>query len=197
MKDFDALKNIWSGQSEETILNFDDLIRAIKKSKRSFGSKLMKETAGMAILLAFFSIIWYYGQSALWTTHLAFLIIVSLSIYYLIIQVIDYKTISNSDLLLKKPHEYILHLKDYKQRRYIFNTRKYYFYSVFVGIALILYFIELYFYSPIWLILIGMVFTIGWFFLCWYLMKIYIKREQDVLNEMINKLERLEKQFNK
>jgi len=195
MKDFNALKDIWSGQSKETLLNFDDLIRAIKKSKHGFGSKLIKETAGMAAVLAFFSAIWYYGQSSMWTTHLAFLIIISTSLYYLIIQFIDYKTISRSDQLLKKPHAYILHLKNYKQRRYIFNTRKYYIYSVFVGIALLLYFIELYFYSSIWHILIGVLFTAGWFYLCWYLMKIYIQREQDELTEMIDKLERLESQF--
>jgi Flp pilus assembly protein TadB len=68
-------------------------------------------------------------------------------------------------------------------------------YSIFIGVAFALYFVEVYFNSPLWQTIAGVVGIVLWFFVCWYFMKIYISKEQKNLNEMIEKLERLEKQF--
>lgn len=131
----------------------------------------------------------------MWTTHLSFLIFTMCCCYYLLAQFRDYKNISNSEYLLKEPEEYISYLKLYQRKRYIFNTNKYRIYSIFIGIAFGLYFIEVYFSSPLWQTIAGIIATSIWFIICWFLMRIYIKKEQDKLNGMINELERLEKQF--
>ncbi len=130
------------------------------------------------------------------TTHLCLLILIVCCLYYVFIQISDYRSITNSESLLQQPEDYIQYLKRYRKRRYILNTRKYSVYSIFIGIAFGLYFIELYFIAPLWQIIGGVAFTAAWFVICWRLMRTYIRREQEKLYEMIEKLERLQHQFN-
>jgi uncharacterized membrane protein (DUF485 family) len=148
---------------------------------------------GAAIML--FALIWINSSSMMWTTHLSLFIFILCCVYYMFAQLSDYKSISNSEHLLKEPEEYIAYLKQYRRKRYILNTRKYSIYSIFIGIAFGLYFIEIYFSSPLWQTIAGLVATVAWFIICWYLMRVYIHKEQEKLDEMITKLERLEKQF--
>lgn len=196
MKDFDALKDIWSGQVLQPKISYEDIIKKLRKSKRSFGNKLLLETAGMLSGVVIFLWIWLSNPFMMWTTHLSLLIFILCCLYYIVIQLKDYRSISASGSLLKQPEEYISYLKNYKRKRYILNTRKYSVYSIFIGIAFALYFVELYFIAPLWQIIAGVLFTIAWFFICWRLMRIYIRREQEKLYEMIGNLERLQKQFN-
>lgn len=195
MKDFEALKGIWSGQVSEPKISGDDIIKSLKKSKNTFGNKLLFETAGMLAGVIVFVWVWISNPFMMWTTHLSLLILIICCIYYIFIQIKDYRSISNSESLLKQPEEYIGYLKDYRHKRYVLNTRKYSIYSIFIGIAFALYFIELYFIAPLWQTAAGIAFTIGWFVVSWRLMRIYIRREQERLYEMIENLERLQKQF--
>ncbi len=195
MKDFDALKDIWHGQLESPKLSYEDVFKGIKKSKSSFANKLLLESIGILAAIVFFSLIWYTSPSLMWTTHLSFFIFLICCFYYLSVQLRDYRSISSSENLLKQPEEFIAYLKQYSRRRYQLNTTKYTIYSIFIGIAFALYFIEIYFSSPLWQTITGVVLTVIWFTLCWFIMKIYIRKEQEKLNEMIKKLERLERQF--
>ncbi|WP_423148308.1 hypothetical protein [Rubrolithibacter danxiaensis] len=195
MKDFEALKNIWSGQVEQSEINPEDVLKKVRKTKRSFSNKLLLETAGMLFVILLFAFIWISTPFMMWTTHLAMAIFMGCCLYYLFVQFQDYRSISNAELLLKQPQEFINYLQAYKKERYILNTRKYKLYSLFIGIAFGLYFIEVYFLAPLWQTLLGVIFTIAWFLICWFLMKIYIKREEEKLEEMMNSLSRLKKQF--
>ncbi|MEJ6981492.1 hypothetical protein WG906_13585 [Pedobacter sp. P351] len=197
MKDFDALKDIWHGQIIVPRLSYEDILKGIRKSKNSFSNKLLFEIIGILAAIVLFSLIWVSIQSIMWTTHLSLLIFLLCCLYYLFVQIKDYRSISNSEHLLKHPEEYITYLKQYGLKRYRFNTLKYTFYSVFIGIAFGLYFIEIYFSSPFWQTLIGVMATVVWFVICWFLMRTYIRKEQEKLNEMVENLERLEKQFTK
>ncbi|MFD2164079.1 hypothetical protein ACFSJU_16845 [Paradesertivirga mongoliensis] len=195
MKDFDALKDIWHSQLAAPRLSYEDILKGIRKSKASFANKLLVETIGMFFAIVLFALIWLDSSSMMWTTHLSLLIFLVCCLYYLFVQVRDYRSISNSEHLLKEPEEYISYLKDYRRKRYALNTRKYTVYSIFIGIAFGLYFVEIYFSSPLWHTIAGIVAIALWFIICWYLMKTYIRREQERLTGMIEKLERLEKQF--
>ncbi len=196
MKDFDALKDIWNGQVLQPGISYEDLVKNLKKSKRSFGNKLLLETGGMLAGVVIFLWVWISNPFMMWTTHLSLLIFILCCLYYVVIQLKDYRSISNSESLLKQPEEYISYLKNYRRNRYVLNTRKYSVYSIFIGIAFGLYFVELYFVAPLWQTVTGILFTIAWFVICWRLMRIYIRREQEKLYEMIGNLERLQKQFN-
>ncbi|PWG82237.1 hypothetical protein [Pararcticibacter amylolyticus] len=196
MKDFDALKDIWSGQVSQPRISYEDIIKGLKLAKRSFSNKLLLETAGMFSAVIILLWVWISNPFMMWTTHLSLLILIVCCLYYVFIQISDYRSITNSESLLQQPEDYIQYLKKYRKRRYILNTRKYSVYSIFIGIAFGLYFIELYFIAPLWQIIGGVAFTAAWFVVCWRLMRTYIRREQEKLYEMIEKLERLQHQFN-
>lgn len=196
MKDFDALKDIWSGQVSQPRISYEDIIKGLKLAKRSFSNKLLLETAGMFSAVIILLWVWISNPFMMWTTHLSLLILIVCCLYYVFIQISDYRSITNSESLLQQPEDYIQYLKKYRKRRYILNTRKYSVYSIFIGIAFGLYFIELYFIAPLWQIIGGVAFTGAWFVVCWRLMRTYIRREQEKLYEMIEKLERLQHQFN-
>jgi hypothetical protein len=195
MKDFEALKDIWHSQLAKPKVSYDDIIKGIRKSKSSFANKLLKETFGMLVIMVLFILIWLNTSTIMWTTHLSFLILSGCCVYYLFAQLSDYRSISNSEYLLKEPEEYIHYLKSYSRERYLLNTTKYRVYSIYTGLAFGLYFVEIYFTSPLWQTLAGLSGIILWFIFCWYLMRIYIRKEQEKLNGMINILETLESQF--
>jgi hypothetical protein len=195
MKDFDALKNIWHSQLVPLKLNYEDVLKGIKKSTNSFANKLLFEIMAMVAAIALFLYIWVVTPSMMWTTHLSLLIFILCCAYYLVTQLIDLKSLSNHEYLLKEPGEYIAYLKAYKRKRYLFNTRKYAIYSIFIGVAFGLYFVEIYFTSPLWQTTAGAIAVAAWFVICWYFMKAYISKEQGKLNEMIYSLEKLESQL--
>jgi len=195
MKDFEELKNIWQDQAERTKLSCEGILKKIRRSKRGFANKLLKETVGMLLVILVFAFIWIKTPFTLWTTHLSMLILIICCFYYLFVQFLDFRSIKNSELLLKKPDEYIDYLKSYRRERNILNTRKYSIYSIFIGIAFALYFIEIYLIAALWQTILGIILTIIWFMVCYFFMRIYIRREEDRLGTMIKDLERLRKQF--
>lgn len=131
-----------------------------------------------------------------WTTYLAIAIMVGCICYYFANQLSDYRAINNSRDLLSKPQDYIRYLKDFQQKRYRFNTRNYTFYEACIGIAFVLYGIEMYFALPLWTFIGLVVFVIFWFVICHVVfMKQYIRNEQARIAEMIDNLERIKGQF--
>lgn len=195
MKDFDALKDIWTGQVSEPGISFETLSKQVRKQSGSFSRKLMLEIISMTLALALLIGIWIYSPITLWSTHLALLILVCCCVYYLFNQIADLRSLRHHPYITQRSSEYIAYLKQYQRRRYIFNTRKYGIYSVFIGLAFALYFLELAFIAPLWQVLMGLSFTIAWFFICWQLMRLYVRREQERLNSIVRKLERIQQQF--
>lgn len=195
MKDFEALKDIWSGQVELPVISSEAILKNIKKNKRTFANKILYEVAGMALIIGLLAFIWIQNSFMMWTSYLSLGILIGGCLYYIVNRLVDYREINNSDLLLKQPQEYINYLKGYRRKRYLFNTRKYAVYSIFIGVAFGLYFIEIYFIAAAWQTLLGVLFTVAWFVMCRQLMQVYIKREEEKLGELISNLERLNHQF--
>ena len=195
MKDFDALKNIWHGQPALPKLSYDDILNEVKKSRSSLANKLLFETLGMIAAILFLAFIWIAQTYLMWTSHLSLLILIGCCIYYIYVQFNHYQGIAQSQSHFEKPNDYIAFLKNYRRKRYTLNTKNYTIYSIFIGLAFFFYFIEVYFAAPIWQTLLGVGFTVIWFVVCAFLMRNYIKREQEKLNKIIGNLEKLEKQF--
>lgn len=195
MKDFEALKSIWHDQVALPKVSHEDVLKNLRKTRNGLASKLLIEMIGMGIAAAVLIYVWIASPFTMWTTHLAMIIFILCCIYYILAMINNYRRI-NHDKLLDKPECYINHLKKYKHDRYIFNTRKYKVYSIFFTAGFILYFIEISFMTSFWITVIGISFTFLWIALCYFvLMRIYIKREESKLEEMIQNLERLHKQF--
>ncbi|WP_207533951.1 hypothetical protein [Desertivirga arenae] len=195
MKDFDALKNIWTGQASVPKLNYEDVLRQVKKTKAGYSKKLLIESLIMSAIIVLLIGLWLFKSFLLLTSHLSLSLLIASCIYYVFIQFKDYKSIRDNNLYLEQPDKYIVYLKRYKTRRYNLNTRTFAIYSTTLGVAFALYFVEVFVAAPLWQTITGVVFTISWFVLCWILMQSYKKREQDKLQEMIGNLEKLEKQF--
>ena len=195
MKDFEALKSIWHDQIALPKVSHKDVLKNLRKTRNGLASKLLSEMMGMAIAIAVLIYVWIKIPFFMWTTHLAMIIFISCCIYYVLAIVSNYLKI-NDDKLLDKPECYINYLKKYKEERYIFNTRKYALYSIFFTAGFILYFIEISYLTSLFITLMVILFTFLWIGLCYFvLMRIYIKREEGKLEEMIQNLERLHKQF--
>ena len=196
MKDFEALKDIWHNQVVQPKVSHEDVLKKVRKTKNGFANKLLLELLGMGLALAMLGYVWISSPFRMWTTHLAMLIFISSSLYYLFIQIRDYNRIKDESLLLSKPEEYINYLKRYKNDRYILNTRKYKIYTWVLSFGFFFYFIEIAFLASVWITVIGIVFTAAWILFCYFvLMRRYIRKEEAKLEDMIANLERLEKQF--
>lgn len=195
MKDFEELKNIWHDQSAYPKMDHETVLKHIKKVKNSFANKLLLETIGMGLVILLFLIIWTNSTFDVWSTHVSMFILIVCCLYYIFVQFRDYRSINNSELLLKTPEEYIDYLKSYRRERYILNTRNYRIYSFFIGIASGLYLAEIYLRASLWIVILGLTITIAWSLVCYYFMRIYIRREENKVDEMIENLERLKRQF--
>lgn len=195
MKEFEALKNIWDGQAAHPEISPHDILKRVRKTKRGFAQKLLFETISAAIIIVLLAVMWINNPFMMWTTHLSMFIFICCCVYYLFVQYHDYRSMNTTELLLKQPGEYLEYLKAYRSRRYQLNTRKYTIYSIFIGLAFALYFIEVYFTAPLWMTLLGIVLIAAWYMICWFLMRSYIRREEENLGNMIGNLERMKKQF--
>ena len=195
MKDFEALKSIWHDQVMLPKVSHEDVLKKVRKTRNGLSSRLLIEMIGMGIATAILIYVWIESPFRMWTTHLAMIIFIACCIYYIVALIDNYRKI-NDNKLIDKPEDYITYLKKYKHDRYIFNTRKYTIYSIFLTAGFLLYFIEISFMAPFWVTITGFVFTFLWIALCYFVfMRIYIKREESKLEEMIQNLERLQKQF--
>ena len=195
MKDFEALKSIWHDQVTLPKVGHEDVLKKVRKTRNGLSSRLLIEMIGMGIAAAVLTYVWIESQFKMWTTHLAMIIFIACCIYYIVALIDNYRRI-NDNKLIDKPEDYITYLKKYKHDRYIFNTRKYTNYSIFLTSGFLFYFVEISFMTPLWVTITGFVFTFIWIAICYFvLMRIYIKREESKLEDMIQNLERLKKQF--
>jgi hypothetical protein len=195
MKDFEALRSIWHDQVALPKVSHEDVLQKVSTTKKGLAGRLLIEMSGMALATVMLIYVWIASPFKMWTTHLAMVIFMVCCLYYIVSLIGNYRRIAYNNLL-DKPEEYILYLKKYKHDRFIFNTRKYTVYSIFFTAGFILYFIEIAFLASLWVTILGVVITSLWIALCYFvLMRIYIRKEESKLEEMIQNLERLEKQF--
>lgn len=196
MKDFEALKDLWSNQVERTKFSPDDIIKRVRKSKGQFANRLLVEVIGMGAAILLLAYAWIAIDFKMWTSHMAILIFMACCFYVVFAQYRDYRRMMDETLLAGKPGEYIEYLKSYKKGRYILNTRKYKIYTLFFSAGFAFFFVEMFFVASLWLTLLGVLFTVAWFLICYFVfMNSYIRKEEARLNEMIGNLERLQKQF--
>lgn len=194
MKDFEKIKNIWHKQDDPK-LSQDEILKQVKRSKSRLANKLLLEVLAMSISIALLSYAWFMIPFRMWTTHLALLIFMGSSLFVLFAQLSGYQRIHISGLF-EKPASYVQYLKKYQQERYVLNTQRYRVFTLFLGLGLILFFIEIFFVASIWFTIIGLGISAAWILICYFwLMRIYISKEEKELNNMIDNLERLEKQF--
>jgi len=196
MKDFNELKQLWHVQQEHDGVSYNTILNTVKQTKNKYTTKLLSHVISIGVITLITLYIFITVPFYTWTTQLSMFIVIVCLIYYMFIQIKDYRAINNSENLLDRPEEYISYLQLYKKHRYKLNTQNYTIYTICLSVALALYLVEMSFYVSKFALVIFILATITWFLLCYFvLMKVYIKKESEKLEELINKLKDLKNQF--
>ena len=196
MKDFEAIKELWKVQ-DKTPINFNTIIKNISANRNNYARKLIIQTGVVFITLGIIVAVWLFKPFATWTTHLSLLMISFCLSYFLIIQYRDYKKVRQFDHHLLKPQDFIDYLKQYKKDSYLLKIKNYKFYAIGISIAFVLILFEIYFILSFWLLILFTVGALTWFLLSYlYLIKFYIKTENNRVETMISQLEKLKDQLN-
>jgi len=116
-------------------------------------------------------------------------------IAYLSLLLRHYHILNKHDLT-QNPTDYLNTLKDYQKNRSKVTGWFYYFFVLFISAGLALYFIEVLEKAPLYFKIITYGSTIVWFlFITLYLKPRMFKNEEEKLNLMIDRLIRLQEQF--
>ncbi|TAE38331.1 MAG: hypothetical protein EAY66_04350 [Sphingobacteriales bacterium] len=195
MKNFDSLVDIWQAQKSGPQIDYKHIITHFKKSKNKFIIKLSLGLISMAIVLLIIIILWLKTPFTYSTTHISLFIFVLCCLYYIALQIKNLRILS-APFCIETPKKHIQQLQKFKQLRHKQNTRNYFFYTIAMGLGFALYFIEFFAQVNGLVILLSLAFTVVWFTLCYfYLQKIYIKREDKAITQMLEDLDRIKNQF--
>ncbi|TAF47110.1 MAG: hypothetical protein EAZ51_07070 [Sphingobacteriales bacterium] len=195
MKNFDSLVDIWQAQNSKPDIDYKTVITQVNKSKNKLILKLFWGLIAMAIALVTILFLWLKTPFSYTTTHISLLVFVICCVYYMVLQIKNLTLLSKNNLT-ETPKFYIEKIQKFKQLRYKENTRNYFFYTLAIGVGFILYFIEFFSQVNAWVIAVSLMFIILWFLGSYmYILKIYRKREEKAINQMLQDLERIKNQF--
>ncbi|RYE07405.1 MAG: hypothetical protein EOP51_33870, partial [Sphingobacteriales bacterium] len=196
MKDFDHIVSVWQDQPKRDQLSVDEALKQVKRGMGSLNKKLLFSIGCMLAALASIFLVMVFLVFTSWVTYLGIGIMMSTMLVYVWAMIKDYLLINKRDVTTN-PTEYLQELKDYQLRRAKLYGWLYYVYVLLLSIGLSLYLFEvLRLVSPV----LRFAFygtTIAWLLFCTFYLKDRIfKIEQAKLNLMIERLARLQDQFN-
>src|SRR5437588_765598 len=195
MKDFEHLISVWQGQPKQEQLSVDEALKQAKKGIRSITSQLYWGiVAMMAVLLLTFVILFFFIFQS-WLTYMGLFIMLSTMLLYAIMIIRNYRILHKRDNTLN-PTEYLQDLKEYQRNRAKIAGWFYYLYVLLISLGLSLYFIEVLRNTTIYYKVAVCSLSVIWIlFLTFYYKKRIFKSEEEKLNLIIDRLERLQGQF--
>src|SRR6201996_5363806 len=195
MKEFEHLVSVWQGQPKPDKLSVDDALKQVKKGIRGITSKLYYGIVAMIALIACAFIITFFFAFRSPATTVGILIILITMLMYLTLIVRHYHILNRHDLTLN-PTDYLHTLKQYQKNRSKTIGWFYYVFMLLISIGLALYFVEVLEDAPVYFKIITYGSIIIWFlFITFYLKPRMFKNEEEKLNLMIDRLIRLQEQF--
>ena len=195
MKDFEHLMSVWQDQPKKDKLSVDEALRQVKKGVGSMSRKLLWNIAGMLFSLTGIFIVMFFFVFKSFTTYLGIAILLVTIIIYALMMIRDYKLINKRDITIN-PSEYLQGLKEYQKNRAAVYGWMYYIYVLLISVGLALYFFEVLMNTSAQFKLIAYGLTAAWLIFCtFYLKNRIFKNEEEKLNLMIERLERLQGQF--
>jgi hypothetical protein len=195
MKDFDHLMSVWQAQPKQDQLSVDEVLRQVKKGIRNITSQLYWGIMAMGgvVCLTFLILFFFAFQS--WLTYVGISIMLLTMLLYAIMIIRNYRILNKRDSTLN-PTEYLQDLKEYQKNRAKIVGWFYYIYVLLISLGLSLYFVEVLRNSTIMYKILVYGLTFVWImFLTFYYKKRIFKNEEEKLNLIIEKLERLQGQF--
>lgn len=194
MKDFEHLMSMWQGQPAHDKLSVDEVLKQVKKGIRDITNQLYWGIVAMVVVLALtFIMLFFFAWS--WVTYTGIAIMMITMLLYAFMIVRNYKILNKRDATLY-PTEYLQDLKEYQRNRAKTTGWFYYIYVLLVSLGLSLYFTEILSNASITYKVTVYGLSILWLlFLTFYYKKRIFKNEEEKLNLMIDRLERLQGQF--
>ena len=195
MKDFEHLISVWQGQPKQEQLSVDEVLKQVKKGIRGITNQLYWGIVAMlSVLILTFVILFFFAFQS-WLTYVGIFTMLITMLLYAVMIIRNYRILNRRDATLN-PNEYLQDLKEYQKNRAKITGWFYYIYLLLISVGLSLYFIEI-LRNASTLYKIGIYsITIIWFlFLTFFYKKRIFKNEEEKLNLMIDRLERLQGQF--
>ena len=97
MKDFDALVDIWKEQKTAPLADYKQIIAQYKAGRKKLTSKLFGEISIMTIALMAITYILFKVDFDLWTSYLGIGLVALCCLYFVMMQVVNIKNISDSN----------------------------------------------------------------------------------------------------
>jgi len=195
MKDFDHLMSVWQEQPKRDQLSVDDVLKQVKKGISGMSSKLFWNITGMGVCLAglFAAMLFFVFTSII--TYIGMVIILITMALYIMMMVRDYRIISKQDVTIN-PAEYLQSLKEYQKNRTEVYGWLYYLYVILMSTGLLLYFFEVLQSTSAAFKTLAYGGYIAFILFCsFYIRSHFVKTEQEKLNLLIDRLVRLQEQF--
>lgn len=195
MKDFEHLMSVWQGQPKRDQLSVDEALKQVKKGVRGIARQLYWGIVTMVAVLALTFIIMFFFVFQSWLTYVGIFIMLVTMLLYAAMIIRNYRILNKRDATLN-PTEYLQDLKEYQRNRASIVGWFYYIYVLLISLGLSFYFVEI-LRNASTLYKTGVYgLTIVWIlFLTFYCKKRIFKNEEEKLNLMIERLERLQGQF--
>ncbi|MBK0379441.1 hypothetical protein [Mucilaginibacter segetis] len=196
MKDFDHLMMVWQDQPKQEPVAVENVLKQVKKGVKGLASNLFWSITGMFLaMFGIFGVMLFLVFQSL-ITYIGIAVILITMIVYVIMMIRDYRLINNHDITTN-PTQYLQELKEYQRSRATIYGWMYYLYVLLLSIGLTLYFFEVLQTASIPFKFAAYGLTAAWLLFCtFYLKNRIFASEQEKLNLIIERLERLQSQFN-
>lgn len=195
MKDFEHLISVWQGQPKQEQLSVDEALKQVKKGIRGITNQLYWGIVAMVAVLVLTCIILFFFVFQSWLTYVGIFTMLITMLLYAVMIIRNYRILNKRDATIN-PSEYLQDLKHYQKNRAKITGWFYYIYLLLISIGLSLYFVEVLKNASLFYKISIYTLTIVWFlFLTFYYKKRIFKNEEEKLNLMIDRLERLQGQF--
>ena len=195
MKDFDHIISVWQEQPKRDQLSVDEVLKQVKKGISGMSQKLLWNITSMVVtlLVVLAAMLFFVFQSVI--TYLGISIWVVTILLYALMMIRDYRLISKQDITIN-PADYLQSLKEYQKNRSKVYGWMFYLYVSLISIGLFLYLYEvLQNTSVAFKAMLYTSYCALILFSTFYIRKHFVKNEQEKLSQLIDRLVRLQGQF--
>ena len=195
MKDFEHIMSVWQAQPANEQLSVDEALKQVKKGINGLSRKLFWGIIAMSIAVVNSFVVLFFFVFQSWVTYVGIFIMVITMLLYVLMMIRDYRIIHKRDVTTS-PAEYLQSLKEYQKNRAKLYGNLYYTYVMLLSIGLTLYFLEVLDGASILSKIVVYTLTLAWFLICtFYLKQRIVKSEEEKINLIVERLERLKEQF--
>jgi hypothetical protein len=187
--------SVWQAQPANDQLSVDEALKQVKKGISGISRKLMWGIVAMIVALVNSFAVLFFSVFQSWVTYVGLFIMVLTMLLYVLMMIRDYRIIHKRDAT-SSPTEFLEDLKIYQKNRAKIYGNLYYTYVMLLSVGLTLYFLEVLHDASVVGKIVVYVLTTTWFLICtFYLKQRIVKNEEEKINLIVERLERLKEQF--